>query len=126
MRKRKTIVLHCDQCAAEFERLVSRFCSKACYYKSRQTAGAVRSTYHARQARELVYRHFNLKRGMIVHHKDHDETNGALSNLAVFESHAAHMRHHHGSNVSYLWDGADCPCVHCQDEHPERATKALL
>jgi hypothetical protein len=41
-----------------------------------------------------------------VHHKDSDNHNNELWNLAVFASTSDHLKHHHGHKIEPLWDGA--------------------
>ena len=38
-----------------------------------------------------------LKKTEVIHHKNKLRADNRLENLVLFETHAAHMRHHHGS-----------------------------
>ena len=49
--------------------------------------------------------YFHLEPQHIVHHKDSNQRNNDLANLLVFASASDHLKHHHGSKVSPLWDG---------------------
>jgi hypothetical protein len=108
----------CTQCGKLHERTRSNFrgknllfCGHECYYTWLKNGGKegtefIAHRHSSRLARELVREVFALQPQHIVHHKDRDERNNKLSNLAVFASAGDHMKHHRGVKVEYLWDGA--------------------
>ena len=77
----------------KWRRSKRHFCNEHCYYASRENPAYNEWRTGQQQAR--------------AHHKDGDNSNNALTNLAVFASQSDHMKHHHGiSKVTPLWDGA--------------------
>lgn len=107
------VVLACMACGLTFERKRScakrrtYYCSDACYQGTIQRNGAtyVQSRAGCRQARRIVACCFALLPEHIVHHHDGDNHNNRVSNLAVFASHADHMRFHRGGDAQPIWDG---------------------
>jgi hypothetical protein len=59
----------------------------------------------SKKARLNVARYFELRPEHIVHHKDYDNTNHDLKNLAVFENSGKHKRHHEFFKSDPIWDG---------------------
>lgn len=108
----------CTQCGKEHERTRGRFrgknllfCGHKCYYawmKAGGTAGNefIERRHSSRLARELVRSMFALQPQHVVHHKDRNQGNNKIANLAVFASAGDHGKHHRGVKVEYLWDGA--------------------
>ena len=91
----------------KWRRSKRHFCNEHCYYASRENPAYNEWRAGQQQARASVAKYFKLEQGHIVHHKDGDNSNNALTNLAVFASQSDHMKHHHGiSKVTPLWDGA--------------------
>jgi hypothetical protein len=84
------------------------FCCSEHYYAYRPM---LNPNYHVsrqgcRLARAEVAKHFQLEPEHIVHHVNGDQRDNRKENLVVFESQAAHMRHHHGRfTVQPLWEG---------------------
>lgn len=81
------------------------FCNQACYRGYLRNPAYIESKKGMRAARALVGKHFALKAGHVVHHKDSDETNNSIGNLAVYASTSDHLKAHHGRVVATLWDG---------------------
>jgi hypothetical protein len=104
----------CVQCGAaiEIERAQfrrhpdRRFCSFDCNWAFRECHKFVNSRQGLRVARRVVEQHFALRPEHVVHHHDHDQTNNAVENLAVFATAAEHMSFHHKTpGVQPVWDG---------------------
>ena len=95
-RRRKTIL-----------RTMRQFCGEECYYAALELSGYMPWRHGSRLARAIVAQHFPLDPDHIVHHKDGNQRNNNLNDLAVFVSNAAHMAHHRGRHVQPLWDGAN-------------------
>lgn len=107
------ISFNCDFCGRPSETARSRwrkslkhFCSQECYFASIENPG-----YHPwrpgqRLAKALVAQYFNLQEGHIIHHKDGDNRNNNLANLAVYRSQSEHMNHHRKGKAKPIWDGA--------------------
>ncbi len=117
----------CPFCGKEFEIRRERwrnseqhFCSKECYYASRENPGYHPWRQGQRLAKAIVSQYFHLEPENIVHHKDGNNRNNDRSNLLVFANHSDHMKFHHGKNhVEPIWDGGAniinefplCPCI---------------
>jgi hypothetical protein len=107
------VKVECSYCGREHERRrgswrkVSRsYCSKQCYYYSRENPDYKPWRQGQSMARQIVARLFPLQAQHVVHHKDGDNTNNDLPNLAVYASQSDHMTYHHGIHaVTTLWDG---------------------
>ena len=82
------------------------FCNAECYYAALEAPGYFPWRHGSRLARSIVAQRFALEREHIVHHKDGDQRNNDVKNLAVYASNSAHMAHHRGRKVDTLWDGA--------------------
>jgi hypothetical protein len=106
--------LTCAACGLAYRRpraLARRrrhYCSDACYQATIKRNGAqyTESRVGQRKARRVVARYFTLQPTHIVHHHDGDNGNNAVVNLAVFTTHAEHMRFHRGGAAQPIWDGA--------------------
>ena len=106
------IQIDCAFCGSQFEIWRHRlkcgqkhYCSVNCYYASRENPGYRPWRQGCRLARAIVGQYFKLEPGMIVHHKDGNNRNNDRANLAVYASHSAHLRNHHGKLETPLWDG---------------------
>jgi hypothetical protein len=111
--------IECAECGATFKPKSRRttLCSRACRAQvaSRAAANALRDTGEGKTYRKLNGRHEHrvvaermlgrpLRPGEVVHHIDEDKRNNNPSNLMVFESQAAHVRHHRE-----LGERKECP-----------------
>lgn len=108
----------CARCSEPIDRTRARarqsfrmYCSKECYFATRENPQFVQSRHGGYVARAVVAKHFKLEPQNIVHHKDTNQANNALDNLAVFADQSAHLKHHHALAVGHkgprpLWDGA--------------------
>jgi transposase-like protein len=87
----------------------SVYCSTRCYMKMIKTRGAgyFEWRHGQRLARAEVSKYFELKPGMVVHHRDENTTNNMLRNLWVFKSQADHMSYHRGGPAVPIWKGYD-------------------
>lgn len=84
------------------------FCSRKCYFSTRQVTPYVQWREGQRRARKAVAQFFQLGAGYVVHHHDGDNRNNHPSNLAVFRNQSDHMAYHHGVTVVRpLWDGRE-------------------
>lgn len=103
------------------------FCSREHYWESVRKRGANYRPHRQGQriARAAVSKYFALKQGHIVHHRDGNNRNNSLSNLAVFSSQAQHMAFHRGDPSAVpIWTGpmvdmpagASLPRIHAQEE----------
>jgi hypothetical protein len=91
-----------------WRRQVRHYCSEQCYHKSRENPAYIQCRQGQNMARQKVSSLFTLEPQHIVHHKDSDNSNNNMSNLAVYASQHDHMTHHHGlGQVEPIWDGAD-------------------
>jgi hypothetical protein len=82
------------------------YCSTDCYVESMRNDNYIPWRHGGRLARVLVSQHFRLPAGAVVHHKDGNQRNNNLDNLAVYASQADHTAMHRGKlNVPVLWDG---------------------
>jgi len=85
----------------------SNYCNEACYYQELAKSGYNPSRKGRKEARELVSQYFILKPGHVVHHKDADETNNSINNLAVFSTNGDHVAYTRGDKTRMpIWDGA--------------------
>lgn len=91
------------------------FCNAACYHAALAMSGDNPWRQGCHIARAIVAQRFALDRDHIVHHKDGDNCNNDLANLAVYASDSDHMAHHRGRHVPPIWDGAT-------DARPSRST----
>ncbi len=90
----------------------SSYCSMNCYALSRYNPNYTQWRQGQRLARAIVSLHYPLMPDHIVHHKDDDNSNNDLTNLAVFASQSDHMVYHHGKRKVLpqpIWDGALVP-----------------
>ena len=109
------VVAQCSHCGKEvlfprarFRRTINPYCSRGCYAAAiRAGKNYVAWRQGCRIARARVGRVFPLPDGAVVHHKNGDNTDNRIENLAVFASSGAHMSHHRGGRARPLWDGAD-------------------
>jgi hypothetical protein len=111
--KGKRWSVSCALCGVEFELARNRIRRGPKHFCTREHALAwLRNPDYkpwrqgTRIARERVSKYFWLEPGYVVHHKDGNNRNNVLSNLAVFASQSDHLKHHHGGDVKPLWDGA--------------------
>jgi hypothetical protein len=107
------ITVNCYFCQREIRKrtklarkVMRNFCNEDCYYAQIAMSGYNPWRQGSRIARALVAQRFALDKDHIVHHKDGDQRNNDVSNLAVYASNAEHMAHHRGRTVLPLWDGA--------------------
>ena len=92
---------------AKARKNIENYCSTSCYAGSRANPNFHYWRHGTRLARLIVGMYFKLTPEMIVHHKDGDDRNNNLTNLAVFANQSDHMKHHHGKRaVTFIWDGA--------------------
>ena len=104
----------CAFCGAEIKRFKSRmsrvaagYCNQECYFASRENPDYVPWRQGQRLARAIVAQHIRLTHEMVIHHKNGNNKNNDLSNLAVYANQADHMKHHHGKNSARpIWDGS--------------------
>lgn len=110
----------CLQCGAPIEveraqfrrHAERRFCSLACNWAWRECNRFVQSRPGGRRARKIAALYVDLLPGYVVHHHDHDQTNNAVWNLAVFASDSLHKSYHHGNpNAQPIWDGRTAAAV---------------
>jgi DNA-binding transcriptional regulator LsrR (DeoR family) len=85
------------------------YCTRECYYASRENIGYKPWRQGQRLARAIVAQYFDLQSEHVVHHKDDDCRNNDRANLAVYASQADHLKaaHHNNSSVLPIWDGAE-------------------
>lgn len=104
----------CSYCGRPFERSRSQwrrnarqYCGEQCYFASCENPAYRPWRQGQKIARQIVARYFPLETQHVVHHKDTDNSNNALSNLAVFACQADHMAYHHGVDlcVKPIWEG---------------------
>ena len=103
----------CAHCGTIVTRTRSRtllhtrvFCCAEHYYAHIENPEFQKWRHGGRQARAVVASHYPLTREQVVHHKDFDQRNNAILNLAVYASQADHMAVHRGRQVKPVWDGA--------------------
>lgn len=82
------------------------FCSQQCYFQHIENPDYVPWRQGQSIARKEVSRYFDLKPEHVVHHKDGNNYNNDIMNLAVFASQADHMAYHRGAETPFLFDGA--------------------
>lgn len=106
------VAVSCAYCGGEFTRRVKRvaqtrkqYCQAACYASAVSNPGFVQYRHGSRLARAVVAQHFRLLSAHVVHHKDGDQRNNDLANLAVFSDNASHVSYHRGGKVRPIWDG---------------------
>jgi endogenous inhibitor of DNA gyrase (YacG/DUF329 family) len=81
------------------------FCSMNCYALGIANPRFVEWRQGTRIARAAVSKYFDLKPEYRVHHKDGNERNNSLENLAVFATQADHIAYHRGRKVEPIWNG---------------------
>ena len=91
---------------SRWRRSSKHFCTDECYYAYRENPDYNAWRQGSRIARGVVSQYFRLEPSHIVHHKDFNQRNNNLDNLAVYATSSDHMRMHHGGKVEPLWDGA--------------------
>ena len=104
----------CDMCGKQFRkrraswrRSKEHFCGPECLHASLENPGYKPWRQGQRLAVAIVAQYHKIQLGEIVHHKDGDNRNNNLANLAVYASHSEHLKAHHGkSEVKPIWDGA--------------------
>ena len=104
----------CTYCGARFSvhrkrlRTAQRlYCTQEHYIAAMRNGSYYQHRQGQRIARDLVARYYPaLTRSNVVHHKDGNNDNNDLSNLALFADQAEHMRFHRSGKGSFLWDGA--------------------
>ena len=104
----------CSFCGSMFEKRRKtwrirkhHFCRPACYFAYRENPGYKPWRQGQRLARALVSQYFAIPEGAIVHHKDTNQRNNNLDNLAVYLSQSDHLKHHHGNSAhAPIWDGS--------------------
>ncbi len=106
------VMIECEFCGTKKEWTRSRwrhtnhhYCSPECYYAAIENPGYHPWRQGQRLAKAIVSQYFTLQEGNVIHHKDGDSRNNDRSNLAVYQSQSAHMKHHRGSNTKPIWDG---------------------
>ena len=102
-----------DRTRARVRKALRMYCSKECYFATRENPAFIEWRHGGHIARALVAKHFALEREHIVHHKNTNQRDNALGNLQVFASQSDHSAHHHGRSRRALWDGATCRCPRC-------------
>jgi len=110
----------CATCGNEVDILRKRwrsvrnvYCNQDCYAVYLENPEYNRWRQGSRLSRVIVSQHFRLEPEWIVHHKDFNQRNLDLANLAVYASTSDHMKMHHGAEIAPLWDGAHCECRNC-------------
>jgi len=107
------VIFECDFCGklceltrAKWRSTVHHYCSTECYYASVENPHYFQSRQGQRIARAIVNQHFSLESSHVVHHKDGDTRNNNLDNLAVYSSHADHIKatHHRNSKIKPIWE----------------------
>lgn len=95
-----------------------RFCCREHYWQFlRERGGGYRPWRQGqRSARKAVSQHFNLAPRNVVHHKDGNNRNNSLSNLAVFSSQSDHLSFHRGGPVQPIWDGGNADTAPVQSQ----------
>ena len=94
---------------AQLRKNLHNFCGPDCYHAWLAAGNGspfIQNKHSCRLAREIVWKHFNLRPEHIVHHKDRNQYNNDLANLAVFACNGDHVSHHRGGGVRPIWDGA--------------------
>lgn len=83
------------------------FCRFACYAAYRENPHYAPWRQGQRLARALVSQYFHIPEGAIVHHKDGNNRNNNLDNLAVYLANSDHLKHHHSNpDAQPIWDGS--------------------
>ncbi len=106
-----SVMLVCKFCGEQFQTFRYKasstvYCSIPCYNADKDGVGYYghRGTIEKyekdqglslRRSRGRARRAMNAETGQVVHHIDGNPFNNDISNLMMFPSHAAHMRHHH-------------------------------
>lgn len=98
----------CDWCGKLLTHwhLGFHYCSSACWYY-----GESRPWYRdwmeaQREARLALKGIIRVHRGHVVHHRNGDEHDHALSNLQVYRSERDRLEHQQGGKARPLWDGS--------------------
>lgn len=110
------VSLNCDFCGKIYEiprskwKKGTRYCSQDCYFLARFNPQYRQDRHCQRLARVIVSQHFPLAQEHVVHHKDGNNKNNNIDNLAVFASQSDHLIFHHGRRKilpAPIWDGAN-------------------
>ena len=103
----------CDWCDVrimkrrkQWRTTTKHFCSEACYWASLENPGYKPWRQGCRLARAIVNQYFKLEPGHVVHHKDGDNRNNNIDNLAVFANQGDHGKWHRSGAYSPVWDGS--------------------
>lgn len=102
----------CAWCGAKVTRTRSHalrrdrvYCGTEHYYADLENPGFQIWRHGGRQARAAVASHFPLTREQVVHHKNGNQRDNAITNLEVYASQADHMAMHRGREIAPVWDG---------------------
>lgn len=106
------IIQPCAYCGVGVNRQRSKvlrkdrvYCGTEHYYADRENPAYQQWRHGGRLARAVVAQHYPLSRIEVVHHKDGNQRNNNLDNLAVYASQADHLAVHHGRHLEPVWDG---------------------
>lgn len=113
-RDGQRIIRPCGYCGIDVNRPRSQglrkdqvYCCVEHYYASLENPEYQQWRHGGRLARAIVAQHYPLQREQVVHHKDGNQKNNDLANLAVYADQQSHLAVHRGRNVQPVWDGVD-------------------
>ena len=81
------------------------YCCNEHYYASRMNPEFHAWRHGGRLARAIVAQHYPLSPTEIVHHKDCNQRNNDIVNLAVYANQSDHLAAHHGRKIDPVWEG---------------------
>lgn len=110
------VTLFCEFCGKKywchrkkFKTEGSSYCSQNCYFLKRSNPSYKQWRHGQRLARAIVSLHYPLRPKHVVHHKDDNNYNNDIANLAVFANQSDHLAYHHDKRKVLprpVWDGA--------------------
>ncbi len=108
----KTTCSYCEKdvknTRKRWKRNQNSYCNAECYYASIENPEYTPWRHGGRLARAIVSQYFHLQKDHVVHHKDSNQKNNALDNLAVYETQSDHLKaqHHNNQSVQPIWEGS--------------------
>jgi hypothetical protein len=104
--------IECSNCGKYFHRYaliakarIRNFCSYECYWGFIHNPNYLQNRHGQRIGRKKISKYFSFSKKNVVHHKDGNDLNNEISNLAVFKDHGHHMNYHRGGTAKPIWDG---------------------